>query len=90
MNLQLVLTSSLLKGMETPSPTSANCYCMAGSYQVSGSSSCVICEQGSYCEGGFAVSQCPLLSNSQLGSKTRSDCKCQNGTAIRLWLERII
>jgi len=77
-------TQIIYAGTGTPSTTSANCYCLPGSYQNTSSSSaggCVVCEPGSYCEGGLMVGvvQCPMYSTSAVGAKTRSDCVCQSG-----------
>ena len=66
-------------GMVTPTTTSANCYCKAGSYMNATSQICSPCKAGSYCEGDSNIVQCPLHSMSKEGSKTRSDCQCEPG-----------
>lgn len=61
-------------GMVTPTATSANCYCEAGTYYSNGG--CVDCEEGGYCESGSQRLMCPENSWSKHGSKSRSDCIC--------------
>lgn len=60
-------------GMVTPTATSANCYCDAGTYYSKG---CVDCEEGGYCESGSPRILCPENSWSNHGAKSRSDCIC--------------
>jgi len=64
--------------MITPTDTSATCYCAPGWY-ANDNAECTLCPDGSYCEGGSLIMSCPLNSMSKKGSKTRSDCICQNG-----------
>ena len=66
-------------GMMTPTATSANCYCIPGTYQNSEDNSCVLCQADSYCPGGFTMAQCPLNSHSAAGSVSRGDCHCDPG-----------
>lgn len=67
-------------GQNTPSTTSANCYCDAGTYYSEANQTCVQCEAGGYCESGAQRVACPDNSWSDPGAKTRSDCVCNNGT----------
>ena len=75
-------------GTMTSTSTSANCYCVSGSYaqvmnnadnNTMGNNNCTECEAGNYCEGGNAHTNCPSNSNSKRGSKTRGDCTCNSG-----------
>lgn len=67
-------------GQITPSETSAHCYCAEGTYLSTVSQNCTLCEAGGYCETGAQRVLCPANSWSPAGAKTRSDCKCSNGT----------
>jgi hypothetical protein len=63
--------------MGTPTTTSANCYCLQGTYPSEGG--CAVCNANSYCEGGGPALECPQHSSSKPGARTRSDCKCDEG-----------
>lgn len=67
-------------GKNTPSATSANCYCNAGTYYNETTRTCMPCEAGGYCESGAQRVECPDNSWSEPGAKTRSDCVCNNAT----------
>ena len=64
------------RGKITPSETSANCYCDAGSYPEN-ETSCILCEAGGYCESGGSRVACPENSWSAPGARSRSDCVCR-------------
>ena len=63
-------------GKITPTDTSANCYCQAGTYAAD-NGTCIECEAGGYCESGGLRIACPENSWSSAGAKTRSDCVCR-------------
>lgn len=64
------------QGKVTPSETSTNCYCEAGSYPKD-ATSCIQCESGGYCESGALRVACPENSWSAHGARSRSDCVCR-------------